>query len=294
MSSVLLFIFAGLAQCVEIEFDSPVDGFFLKSVYHKNEPWDPLMEKENFVITRPAEDYNLKASSGPFEVHQVIQDDLVHTLLDTHSLGKPSLIHHDVVFNLDVSAHIISNTLSPKWPKLQVLIHASPPISLKQRGKSKVKSATSQKNYRQTPRMWCGHIYVHLNNQELSSLCVLSNKDNACVASLVIPENWFHSDNLTIVPLMHVSYTFSHADQNQECASASNSIVPGRSFENSLTNQRKYITSMSLAHRDDEYEVKKDQHILIYVPKESFTPSSVFEIPVKLEANSDLQVFVMR
>ncbi|XP_033747979.1 transmembrane protein 132C-like [Pecten maximus] len=291
----LLGLLHGLAECVEIEFDSPVDGFFLKSVYHKNEPWDPLVKKENFLITRPAENYNLKASSGPFEVHQVIQDDLVHTLLDTHTMGKPSLVHHDVVFGLDVSAHIISDTLSPKWPKLQVLIHASPPLSTKSRGKGKVKSSTSSKaGYRTTPRMWCGHVYAHLNNQELSSLCVLSNKDNACVASLVIPENWFHSDDITGVPLMHVSYTFSHADQNQECASASNSIVPGRSFENSLTNKRKYIISLSLAHRDNEFEVKKDQHILIHVPKESFTPSSVFEIPVKLEAGSDLQVFVMR
>ncbi|XP_060068724.1 transmembrane protein 132C-like [Ylistrum balloti] len=290
----LLGLLHGLVESVEIEFDSPVDGFFLKSVYHKNEPWDPLMKKENFVITRPAENYNLKASSGPFEVHQVIQDDLVHTLLDSNTMGKPSLVDHDVVFNLDVSAHIISDTLSPKWPKLQVLIHASPPLSSKSRGKGKVKSSSSKAGYRGTPRMWCGHVYAHLNNQELSSLCVLSNKDNACVASLIIPENWFHSDDITGVPSMYVSYTFSHADQNQECASASNSIVPGRSFENSLTNKRKYIMSLSLANRDNEYEVKKDQHILIHVPKESFTPSSVFEIPVKLEARSDLQVFVMR
>jgi len=41
-------------------------------------------------------------------------------------------------------------------------------------------------------------------------------------------------------------------------------------------------------------ELKEDQHILIYIPQKSFYPGSKFRVPVKLQAESDLQTFVIK
>jgi len=41
-------------------------------------------------------------------------------------------------------------------------------------------------------------------------------------------------------------------------------------------------------------ELKEDRHILIYVPQTSFPLGARFRVPVKLQASSDLRVFVTR
>lgn len=241
---------------------------------------DPLVQTENLILTGPSDVYNLKASSGPFEVHQVIQDDLIDTFLESDEENKYSLVHRDVVYNAEVSAHIVSEKLSLKWPKLQVLIHIRH-RSVKKKGKL---------SDRRSGPVMCGHVYVRNRFSELSSICVLNYPESACVSGIDLPADWWQQNSTAI----KVFYAFSHAEQNQECASASNSIVPGKAFENPLTSKRKFITNLYLSQLTNEFKKVKDQHILIYIPMETLDLGTVFEIPVKLEAESDLQGFVMR
>lgn len=253
-------------------------------MYQKNKPWDPLVDTESFVLTNPSDTYNLKATSGPFEVHQIIQSTDLGSSLQIGRVQAHSLVHHDVVFDFDLSAHVITEKLSPKWPKLQVLMDVSPrqqlPTTL---GKS------SKSGSRDVPRMWCGHIYARMNGYEESGICSLGDKLQACVASIILPQSWFYANGT-----LQIFYAFSHANQNKECATASNSIVPGRSFEMPLTTKRKSLTSFPLTWVRNEYDIKREERVLIYSPVDAFKPRAVFEVPIKLEANSDVHIFVIR
>lgn len=182
---------------------------------------------------------------------------------------------------MDISAHIVSQKVSPKWPKLQIMIHASPRFNVnsKHRQKSNVYSRTL-----------CGHIFVRNTEAELSSICVIGSHEEACVATISLPNVWWHSNSS-----VDVYYAVSSSNQNQECASASNSIKaltePEKEEE---TSPRKLILSVILSNPGNTFEVRQDEQIRIYVPTEVFEPKTIFEIPVKLETNSTIQVFVMR
>lgn len=56
-----------------------------------------------------------------------------------------------------------------------------------------------------------------------------------------------------------------------------------------------YVGPVTLTHGQLTYEeLKEDQNVLIYIPQASFYPGSKFRVPVKLQAGSDLQIFVMK
>ncbi|KAL5017671.1 hypothetical protein ScPMuIL_007260 [Solemya velum] len=55
-----------------------------------------------------------------------------------------------------------------------------------------------------------------------------------------------------------------------------------------------HIAVLNLMKEEDNYVTFKDQHIIFHVPTETFHPGTRFEIPVKLEAEYDLQNLIMR
>ncbi|KAK3084625.1 hypothetical protein FSP39_016486 [Pinctada imbricata] len=278
----------GLVVSIDINFEDPRDGYFLKTVYQKHQAYDPLRESEDFILTQPAEDFILTASSGPYTVQQKIPPKLADNVMNTQTKGKQSFTHHDVVFNHDVTAHIVTEQVTKKWPKLQILFHASPNSDFKFSKKRKSKSRTLVASDRISASSMCGHMFLNNNNQELSSICVLNVKDSACITSIILPSEWWH-ENSTV----KVSYAFSLSENNQECASASNSIVPGRSFENPLTSRKRQIANLPLSPVGERYTEEKVEGILVQVPIEPFSPGAIFEIPVKLKENSYVQNFVM-
>ncbi|KAH3887094.1 hypothetical protein DPMN_011109 [Dreissena polymorpha] len=54
------------------------------------------------------------------------------------------------------------------------------------------------------------------------------------------------------------------------------------------------MTTLQLATNQESFDEWKDQDILIDVPREVYHQGDTFEIPIRLEGNSDLQTFVMR
>ncbi|XP_053376630.1 transmembrane protein 132B-like [Mercenaria mercenaria] len=197
-------------------------------------------------------------------------------LMCAYSRVKKQSYFTSVAFNLDVSAHIVSKDISPKIPKLQVLVHASPFL--------KSPDTESQR--------WCAQIFADALDVELSSVCIINERDHVCVASLDLHKEWW-TENSTSVK---VSYSFNRIDQNDQCASASNAIIPGRSLLNHSESgiSKQEITTLHLTKNKESFDEWKDQDILIDVPREMFHQSDTFEIPIRLEKNSDLQIFVMR
>lgn len=280
--SVIYVLCSGLSLGLEIYFSDPNDGYFLKPIYHKKQSWDPLTRKEGFVVTRPSEGYVLGVRSGPYEKEQVIPQDISSIYPNLDHVDKP--IHHGTVFGMDVSAKVVTNSLSPKYPRLQVLIHASPHINSRKWDRPAKETDPSKL----AVDGLCGHVFVQHDKEELSSICVLGTGDSACVNGIMFPTSWWH-ENSTV----QVYYAFSQKGENQECASASNSIVPGRLFEKPVISSRRFLADIVLSKDVKGFYREREEDILIDVPTNAFDPGTVFEVPVKFDAGSDMRNLVM-
>ncbi|KAL3856880.1 hypothetical protein ACJMK2_011588 [Sinanodonta woodiana] len=277
-----LFAIIGLVASLDISVENSHDVFFVKPSYDKNQLPDPNIRVETFFVNHLTEMYKIKASNGPFEVTKTIPQSLMDEVSFQGLNRTNALMHSNFTFNMDVSAHIVSLDISPKLPVLQVLIHTSP---------RKKKSKLWQENT-SSHQSWCAQVYVRNGEEELTDVCILYEKDHACVVSIELPKKWWTQKG----SLVNVSYTFLEAEQNPRCASASNSIVPGRTMTSSIDieNSKKLISNLIITLNEEQYYVWKDQDILLDVPMETFHPGDKFEVPIKLEAGSNLQVFIMR
>lgn len=256
---------------IDFSFKQPEDGFFLKSPYNKFKFNDGNLNKENFIITGEAQEYDIVAKTGTFQVDHTIPGGYINAL-NAQMFGKnsESSMHHSIVSGMHVSAHILADNLSPKWPVLQVLLHTTPTLNV-----SKL----------------CGQVFVQNNAQELSGVCGSKPKVDACVVSVVLPVEWWLNNGSTV----HVFYSVSRGEQGLECGSTSNSIVPVKTgTSNSTYSSRQSIAVLNLIKAEDNYVTFKDQHVIFNVPTETFHPGTRFEIPVKLEPEYDLQNLIMR
>ncbi|KAL4223587.1 hypothetical protein ACF0H5_017057 [Mactra antiquata] len=265
----------GAVYGVDISLGGQQDGFFLRELYDKNAVPNPNTASRTFIVNQPSDLYKIKAEYGPYESQQTLSRDLLDYAF-SRSQSNNSLVYRSVAFNLDVSAHIVSKDISPKIPKLQVLVHATP------LGRST--DSSSQR--------WCAQIFASAKDVNLSSVCIINEKKNVCVASLDLHKEWW-TENSTSVK---VSYSFNRIEQSDQCARESNSLIPGRSLLNNSEDGifHQEITTLHLTRNKESFEEWKDQDILIDVPKEMFHQSDTFEIPIRLEKNSDLRTFVMR
>lgn len=282
-----IFVLIGTLCGMEINFEDRKDGYFLKPVYTRYRPAEDNMERETFILTHPAELYKLRASLGPFDVYQAVPSDFVDgsysvdmSSMDDH-LHKKSM-HRQIIYNMDVSAHLVTDKLLLKHPLLQVLIHAQPLI-----GRKKQDLIYSYYGYNQ---QWCGQLFVQHGTEQFSSVCVLSEDHDACVAGIHLPESWWRQNSTQV----SVYYDISRVEENQECASASNTIIPARSLANSTNTQRKFIATVPLVEEKMMYQEEKDQDLIFRIPTRGYRPGTKFEVPVLLERNSGLQVFVIR
>lgn len=278
---------AGTLSGVEINFEDRKDGYFLKPVYTRYRPAEDNMERETFILTHPAELYKLRANLGPFDVYQAVPNDFVD---GSHGVDMGGMedrwgqkfMHRQIIYNMDVSAHLVMDKLFLKQPLLQVLIHAQPLI-----GRKKQDLIYSYYGYSQ---QWCGQLFVQHGMEQFSSVCVLSEDHDACVAGIRLPESWWRKNSTQV----SVYYDISRVEENQECASASNTIIPARSLANSTNKQRKFIATVPLVEEDRAYQEETDQDLILRIPTRGYRPGTSFEVPVLLERNSGLQVFVIR
>ena len=261
---------------MDISLEHPYDGFFIREAYNKNDIPDVNKVSRTFIINQASDLYKIKAQNGPFESQQTISRSLLDAVY-TRSRNNNSLMHRSIVYNMDVSAHVVSKDISPKLPRLQVLVHAI------QHAKAQISNSG---------QYWCVQVFVKANGEELSSVCILNENDKVCVAGINLHKEWWTGNGTSV----KVSYSFTGIDYNDQCASASNAIIPVKTRMNHSADGiiKQEITTLNLIQNEKSFEEWKDQDILIDVPRERFHQGDSFEIPIRLEKNSDLQVFVMR
>ena len=297
-----MFVIAGAALNADLSLEPQDAGFFLRPLFGPQQSSPAQGDSEDldaiepdlgtsasqsiwvdntpFVINNAHRHVLAKVVYGPYSAEEYISAQLLDAAY-ANQTGQPKNI---VVGHLDISAHIVSRSITQDRPTLQVLFHAS-----------SILSTTGVNVGPRSESKWC--LQMHAQPQrdienELRSVCVLSDIHNVCVADIVVPNEWWLHEHLTSADVYFSAYPI---DDNLQCSSAHTvSTVKQGDRKHALPSKR-YIGSVTLSHGQLTYqEVREDQHVLIYIPQKNFYPGFKFRVPVKLQAESDLEVFVVR
>lgn len=204
--SGLVFIFS-TSQAVEVHFETPDSGFFLKHSPRQSvsdvtssqsssstrttvkTPQDTILSVDKFTVVQTTQPVSIRASYGPFSTKQTVParyivPDVSETTTDTVTVttvqnATQALLDLQQQSNLhlDISAHLVRSTIPRDSPVLRVLFHAgADPGGHLQRQKI------------------CVLLHVSIQNrQPLKGRCIPEGEDGVCVAEVVIPSDWWPS-----------------------------------------------------------------------------------------------------
>ncbi|CAH1801046.1 unnamed protein product [Owenia fusiformis] len=276
---------SGYSTRMQVQMDPFNAAYFL---------WTPKTTKtghaktqldETFVVMNPQDSNKISVNYGPFSDTKTITPNLVAN-------NYSNVLHNVKLEGIDISAHLLQETITRDSSEIQVLFHAGQ-IQDNNSEKSS-KGSYSKKRpmyYQEIEQKWCLHMYVLLDTQELASSCILSSFTGTCMGSVTLPSEWWQG--LSIHPKADIYYSAYSIKENLECSTATNSIVPDKTNDREVT--RYFVSSVPMVTGAPIFdERKEDQHILVYIPRQVFHPGTRFKVPVKLQAESDLQLFVVR
>ena len=278
----LLFLFSGLVVSVEVHFETPDSGFFLKHSPRQQSvsevgssqtasrgalkaTQDTVLSVDKFTVVQTTLPVSIRASYGPFSTKQTVParyivPDMTETAAstDTNSYGQQQNPTSTTTQNatqalidlqqsnlhLDISAHLVRPTVPRDSPVLRVLFHAgADPGGHLQRQKI------------------CVLLHVSLlNRQPLKGRCIPEGEDGVCVAEVVIPSNWWpplpppEKEGQTVTPqktpqrLVQVSYSvFEPPARNPEQCEPKVQIQPLTSFAKvRIVDRHNYYNSILL------------------------------------------------
>ena len=267
-------------------------------------------DEKPFVVTQNSRISAFEASYGPFRNCQHIQDP-VGRFTANHSVFGNGIILH----NLEISAHLVSVTVPPDRPILQVLFHASHYDDNSQKGSSFSKSnslSTCTRGYylednaEDLDPSFCMQVHVQKDNEELTSVCVLEKDHLVCIAEVKVPRYWWSENERS--RSVNVYYSVYNMGPNSQCSRSRNRVDPDNANLNAEKSKdqtddnhkayaitKRFVSTVSLSHGLVNYqELKEDDHIIIHVPQKSFYPGSQFRVPIKLQKGSQLDEFTVR
>ena len=260
--------------------DPPETGFFLKPLFKGEE-----MYSMNFMIWQPRGQVSIKAVNGPFAATKQLPARLMQDAMNNQS---GILLNHIFIEGLDISAHIVSPSLTPDRPLLQVLFHSSNLNS--ELVKNISKQGNSRKDLKQQPAQtkWCLLVHAEKAGKELIGSCTIDSRESVCIAEIKVPLSWWDSYQTQTIGVYFAINPWSET--------LSTCLVNNVTRYDIEHEHVKSMTStVTLTTGQLTYsELKEDQHILVYVPRRSFYLGSVVRVPVKLQTDSDLRTFVVR
>ncbi len=269
---------------IDIQLEDQRSGYFLKPLFGGQSAFGPTDQERHFVVTQARGPVKVKAEYGPYKADAVVSPELLAAALGNES----TLLSNTIIDDMDVSAHLVTRSITQERPQLQVLFHASQtnPSS------SYTKTKTPEKATQNSEAKWCMQVHATKADQELSAACILERgRYSVCVAALDLPPEWWDPVHTQSADVFYSVYSVA---DNTQCSTASGPLVSEGLLEEA-DRVRSYVGAVTLTHGQMTYqEVQEDQHILVYVPQNSFYPGSQFRVPIKLQAESDLQVFVVR
>ncbi|EDX17236.1 GD16787 [Drosophila simulans] len=189
-----------LAYSVEVHFEAPDSGFFLK---HARQPpvtpeianvqtssavpplrqrssYDSVLSLDRFTVVETTQPVSIRASYGPFSTKQTVPARyIVPDTMDSQSgdyMNNATLLElQQPNMHLDISAHLVRSSVSQDAPVLRVLFHAgADPGGHLQRQKV------------------CVLLHVAMGSEQpLKGRCMPEGEDGVCVAEVVVPLGWW-------------------------------------------------------------------------------------------------------
>ena len=270
---------------MELTLSDPQSGFFLRPPKRSDDA--ALNNKREFAfvpVQHPALLTLVTAQRGEFVASDRVTIALLKRAIDSERLF-PSLVIDD----LEISAHVVTKTITSDRPMLQVLFHANV-IQAKtdiKHSNSAVRNASNSGGgfTHRSETKYCLTAHVHRDMNRASGICVLNARTSACLAEPVLPLWWWNSERPENA---YVFFSAMALDQTRDCEMVRNET---------LGDDVQFVMTVNLVQGQVTYEeIREDKHqnILVYIPQASFYPGSKFRVPVKLQAQSDLQIFVMK
>jgi len=278
-----------LAKCtVAMQLDvgvrgTPDSGFLMKPFYPVLN--DTSLQEWPLVVLPGL--HSLAATYGPFAA----RSDSLASKLFTSAGDRHEIFGVQYVGNYAISAHLSTDVLTILQPRLQVVFHMGHAIG----------NASTDRgpggNFEQI-RQLCAVMFIQKDSEELMSTCIMdvTNPETLCVASAVLPYHWWHP---TLNHSASVYYSVFSIGEEHHCAAVSSpsgiKVKTYESFADSAREKQSYVGPVNLSASLANYEeLREDQHLLMYVPTTAVSSRSVFHVPMKLQAESDLQIFVVR
>ncbi|XP_017054916.1 transmembrane protein 132E isoform X3 [Drosophila ficusphila] len=189
-----------IAYSVEVHFEAPDSGFFLK---HARQPpvtpeianvqtssavpplrqrssYDSVLSLDRFTVVETTQPVSIRASYGPFSTKQTVPARyIVPDTMDSQSgdyMSNATLLElQQPNMHLDISAHLVRPSVSQDAPVLRVLFHAgADPGGHLQRQKV------------------CVLLHVAMGSEQpLKGRCMPEGEDGVCVAEVVVPLGWW-------------------------------------------------------------------------------------------------------
>lgn len=301
------FLFAApLTSAVEVHFESPDAGFFLKHSARQTmgsllaeqvtrSSQDSVLSVDRFTVVQTSQPVSIRASYGPFSTKQTVP---ARYIVPDMEMSQPEPLSQQHVQNataalldlqqsnvhLDISAHLVRNTIPRDSPVVRVLFHAgADPSGHLQRQKICVLL----------------HVAMGTNRTPLKGRCMPEGEDGVCVAEVVIPSSWWpalpppdkdgKSGTAPKVPqrLVQVSYSvFEPPSKNPEQCEPKVQIQPLTPFA------QVPLTQAMSAYK----ELRADDTLTMLVPHQPLYPMSKIHVPVFLQPQNgqNIAVFIIR
>lgn len=309
-SLTLLAIFS-LSFAVEVHFETPDSGFFLKhsprqsalvsvastaissNSKTRSNSIESVLSVDRFTVVQTSQPVSVRASYGPFSTKQTVParyivPDILEAAVEGSSTQNTTAALMDLQqqssLHLDISAHVVRNTVTRDSPVLRVLFHAgADPGGHLQRQKI------------------CVLLHASMGNRTpLKGRCMPEGEDGVCVAEVIIPSNWWPplppperegrpvgSPPKSPQRIVQVSYSvFEPPARSPELCEPKVQIQP-------LTPFAKIPLSQSqLPYK----ELRADETLTMMIPQQPLYPLSKIHVPVFLhpEKGQNIAVFIVR
>ncbi|XP_063707081.1 transmembrane protein 132E [Culicoides brevitarsis] len=318
---IVLLAILGVTASVEVHFETPDSGFFLKhtprspasslqldpsqkvsistssSSASSSRNQESILSLDKFTVVQTAQPVSIRASYGPFSTKQTVparyivpdvvtdgaadSDQSVSTTTTNTTAALLDLQQSNV--HLDISAHLVRQTIPRDSPVLRVLFHAgADPGGHVQRQKV------------------CVLLHVSMSNRApLKGRCMPEGEDGVCVAEVIIPSNWWppipapvntvdgKSPQKTPQRVVQVSYSvFEPPMKNPELCEPKVQIQPLTTF-----------AKVPLVQAETAYkELRADDLLTMLVPHHPLYPLSKIHVPVflQLQPEQNIAVFIVR
>ncbi|XP_055623186.1 transmembrane protein 132C isoform X2 [Toxorhynchites rutilus septentrionalis] len=296
---ITLLLIIGTAFAVEVHFETPDSGFFLKhsprqssvsSSSSKGRPSiDSVLSIDRFTVVQTSQPVSIRASYGPFSTKQtvparyIVPDVLESSSDSTQNTTAALMDLQQSNLHLDISAHLVKNSIPRDSPVLRVLFHAgADPGGHLQRQKI------------------CVLLHASIGNKTpLKGRCMPEGEDGVCVAEVVIPANWWSP----LPPPEKDGRPAAFQKSPQRMVQVSYSVFepPARSPE--MCEPKVQIQPLTpfakvpLVQSQMTYkELRADETLTMMVPQQPLYPLSKIHVPVFLhpEPGQNVAVFIVR